>query len=233
MRLRAAILDLDHTLIDFERMKRMASDAAARAMVRAGAEFSFTADEAGDILFGDYKANLDGDRIFETFLQTHHQNRSNLNQHAKDRIIAAAVNAYLEAKRLHTQPYPAVQRTLLELARRGLRMGIVTDAPRFKAYQRLDLAGLTDFFDFVLTNEDEPIGQERFRHALQRFGTDPKATLAVGAWNVPEVQAAKNLGLPVAWAGYGRPGAEPPAGVDHKLRGFGELLKIEAFRGGE
>ncbi len=230
MRLRAAILDLDHTLIDFERMKRLASDAAARAMIRSGAEFSFTADEAGDILFGGYKANLDGDRVFESFLKTHHQNTSNLDQHATDRIVAAAVNAYLEAKRLHTQPYPAVHRTLLELARRGLRMGVITEAPRFKAYQRLDLAGLTDFLDFVVTGEDQPLGEERFRDALARIQTPPNQTIAVGAWNVAEVHAAKNLGLSVAWAGYGRPGMDAPAGVDKRIRSFGELLKIEAFR---
>ena len=42
----------------------------------------------------------------------------------------------------------------LRLARRGLRMGVLTDAPRFKAYQRLESAGLVDFFDFVIAFDD-------------------------------------------------------------------------------
>lgn len=231
MRLRAVVLDLDDTLLDFLRMKRLASDAAGRAMVRAGADFPFSADEAGDILFGDYRGDLEGDRVFETFLRRNHQQKLRLDQHAVDRITAAAVNAYLEAKRLHTRPHPGVQRTMLELARRGLRMGVVTQAPRFKAYQRLDLAGLTDFLDFVLTSEDEPVAVEQFRDALELLQTKPQETLAVGAWGVEVVHAVKNLGMPVAWAAYGKPDRDPPAGVDHALRRFGDLLRVEAFSG--
>ncbi len=232
MRLRAAVLDLDDALLDFKRMKRLASDAAGRAMVRAGAELPWPAHDVGEVLFGEYLGDLDGDRVFESFLKRHHQQKLRLDQHAVDRITAAAVNAYLEAKQLHTRPHPTVTRTLLELARRGWRMGVVTRSPRFKAYQRLDLAGLTDFFDFVRTSEDEPLQEHQFRDALDVLQTKPQETLAVGAWGVEVVQAAKNLGMPVAWAAYGKPGVEAPAGVDHPLRRFQDLLRVEAFHGG-
>lgn len=231
MRLRAAVFDLDGTLLDFLRMKRLASDAAGRAMVRAGADFPWPVHDVGEVLFGEYLGDLEGDRVFETFLRRHHQQKLRLDQHAVDRITAAAVNAYLEAKRLHTRPHPTVVRSLLGLARRGLRMGVVTDAPRFKAYQRLDLAGLTDFLDFVLATDGRSDVGGLLREAVDLLQVKPQECLAVGAWDAAEVQAAKNLGMPVAWAAYGAPDRDAPAGVDHVLRRFGDLLKVDAFSG--
>ena len=234
MKLRAVLFDLDNTLLDFLRMKRLASDAAARAMVAAGADFPFPSEEAGDILFGEYLQDIEGDTVFEAFLRRHHQQKLSLNQHQIDKITAAAVNAYMEAKRLHLQAYPTVKRTLLELARRGLRMGVVTDAPRFKAYQRLDAAGLTDFFDFVLTSTDhgEHKPHERpFQEALDLLSMRPQEVLMVGDWPERDMDGAKAVGMQTAWASYGRPGEAAPPTADHTIGRFAELLKVAAFGG--
>lgn len=216
------------------RMKRLASDAAARAMIRAGADFPFDSEEAGDILFGSYMQDIEGDRVFERFLKEHHQQKLSLSQHTVDKVTAAAVNAYLEAKRLHLQAYPTVKRTLLELARRGLKMGVVTDAPRFKAYQRLDAAGLTDFFDFVITSTDH--GEHKpharpFQEALDILGMKPQEVMMVGDWPERDMDGAKGVGMRTAWASYGRPGMDAPAAADHTLGRFSDLLKVTAFAG--
>lgn len=232
MQLRAVLFDLDNTLIDFLRVKRMASDAAARAMVAAGADFPFRADEAGDILFGEYLEDIEGNTVFEDFLRHHHQQKLSLSQHNVDKITAAAVNAYLDAKRIHLAPYPTVRRTLLELARRRLRMGVVTDAPRFKAYQRLDAAGLTDYFDFVVTHTDhgEQKPHERpFREALQILDLPPQSVLMVGDWPDRDMAGAKAVGMATAWARYGRPGTDGPVTADHVLERFSDLLKVTAL----
>lgn len=214
-------------------MKRLASDAAGRAMVAAGADFPFTADEAGDILFGDYLDDIEGETIFEDFLRKHHRQKLSLSQHAVDRITAAAVNAYLDAKRLHLRPYPGTKRALLELARRGMRMGVVTDAPRFKAYQRLDAAGLTDFFDFVVTQTDH--GKQKpherpFREALDLLSMAPQEVLMVGDWPERDMVGAKALGMPTAWARYGSRAGESGE-ADFKLADIKELLKVTAMHG--
>ncbi len=213
-------------------MKRGASDAAARAMVRAGADFPFDASEAGDILFGAYLGNIEGDRVFEEFLKRHHQQKLSLSQHATDRITAAAVNAYLDAKRTLLEPYPSVRRTLVELTRRNMKLGIVTDAPRFKAYQRLDAAGLTDFFDFVVTMTDH--GEQKphdrpFREALDLLGMKPQEVVFVGDWPDRDIAGAQAAGLRTAWARYGS--NEPTAQADWTLDRFADLLKITAFHG--
>ncbi len=232
--LRAVLFDLDNTLIDFMRLKRTASDAAARAMIAAGADFAFQPDEAGDILFGEYLKDIEGDRVFEEFLRKHHRQKLRLDQHTVDRITAAAVNAYLKAKLVHSEPYPQVRRTLLHLARLGLKMGIVTDAPRFKAYQRLEAAGLVDFFDFVITHTDhgEHKPHERpFREALDHLGTPPQAVLMVGDWPQRDMEGAKALGMQTAWAKYGHHTYDdPPEEADFVLERFGDLTRIVGMR---
>ncbi len=232
MQLQAILFDLDNTLLDFMRMKRMASDAAARAMIRAGADFDFDSAEAGDILFGHYLQDIEGNTVFEEFLKEHHQQKLSLSQHMVDKITAAAVNAYLEAKRLHLEPYPTVRRTLVELARRGLRMGVVTDAPRFKAYQRLDTAGLTDFFEFVLTSTDSGATKDTerpFREALDILQLHPQEVMMVGDWPDRDIRSADAMGMRTAFAHYGRPDESPPEEADHTLQRFADVLKAVAF----
>lgn len=226
--IRAVLWDLDNTLVDFLRMKRTASDAAARSMIAAGADFAFSADEAGDILFGAYLADIEGDRVFADFLRAHHRQKLSLSQHNVDRITAAAVNAYLKAKMLQTEPYPGVRKTLVELTRRGLRMGVLTDAPRFKAYQRLEAAGLVDFFDFVVTfdetGERKP-HEKTFRTAVELFNLRPNEVLMVGDWPERDMVGARAAGLRTAWASYGKPGTPAPPEADWVLASCEELIR--------
>jgi len=223
----AVLFDLDNTLVDFMRMKRNASDAAARAMIAAGADFEFAADDAGDILFGEYLADIEGDEVFARFLRARHRQKLSLSQHQVDRITAAAVNAYLRTKMLHTEPYPGVRRTLIALTRAGVRLGVLTDAPRLKAYQRLEAAGLVDFFEFVLTFTDsgERKPHERvFRQAADLFGLPPPAILMVGDWPERDIAGARALGMRTAWARYGKPGVPAPLEADLVLDGVEGLI---------
>ena len=226
--IRAVLWDLDNTLVDFLRMKRTASDAAARSMVAAGADFAFSADEAGDILFGEYLADIEGNTVFADFLRKHHRQKLGLSQHNVDRITAAAVNAYLKAKMLQTEPYPGVRKTLVELTRRGLRMGVLTDAPRLKAYQRLESAGLVDFFEFIVTFDDSgerKPHEKTFRTAVELFGLAPAEVLMVGDWPERDMAGARSAGLRTAWASYGKPGVPAPPEADWVLANAEELIR--------
>lgn len=226
---RAVLFDLDNTLVDFMRMKRKASDAAAHAIVAAGADFPFATTEAGDILFGEYLEDIEGNDVFARFLRHHHRQTIALSQHHVDRITAAGVNAYLRTKMLHTEPYAGVRRTLVALARRGIRMGVLTDAPRFKAYQRLEAAGLVDFFDFVLAFDDS--GERKphekgFRAAIELFGFPPHRVLMVGDWPEKDMAGARAVGMRTAWARYGKPGQSVPADAEVALDSVEELIRL-------
>jgi FMN phosphatase YigB (HAD superfamily) len=68
--LRAITIDLDNTLIDFMRMKRIAAGAAAQAMVRTG--LRMREERARNELFRFYlQADIEGNDIFERFLKRH------------------------------------------------------------------------------------------------------------------------------------------------------------------
>ncbi len=229
MAVRAVLFDLDNTLVDFMRMKRRASDAAAHAMVAAGADFPFAPSDAGDILFGEYLEDIEGNDVFARFLRNNHQQKLSLSQHQVDRITAAAVNAYLRTKMLHTEPYAGVRRTLLALARKGIRLGVLTDAPRFKAYQRLEAAGLVDFFDFVLAFDDS--GERKphekgFRAAIDLFGVPPHQILMVGDWPEKDMAGAGAVGMRTVWARYGRPGMAVPPQAEAAIDGVEELIRL-------
>ncbi|HEX2066108.1 MAG TPA: HAD family hydrolase [Candidatus Thermoplasmatota archaeon] len=222
---RAVLFDLDSAVVDLRGMKRVASDAAARAMLAAGADFPFTPDEAGDILFGEYLADLESGTLFEAFLRRHHRRALGMGQHQVDRITAAAVNAYLRAKTLRTEPFAGVRPTLVALARAGLRLGVLTDAPRFKAYQRLDAAGLSDFFEFVLAPAEGARGGERpFRAALDLLGLPPHQVLVVGGRAGQETGPGA-LGVRSAWARYGSPASPVPLEADVVLERVEDLIR--------
>src|SRR5574341_2270151 len=81
--------------------------------------------------------------------------------------------------------YPHVQMTLLELAKRGIRLGVVSDAPRAQVWLRLCDLGLQHTFDAVITFDDT---RERkpspapFREVLRRLQSTPGEALMVGDW---------------------------------------------------
>ena len=86
--IRALTIDLDNTLIDFMRMKRVAAGAAAQAMVRTG--LRMREERARHELFRFYlETDIEGNNVFERFLERH--------KALSDRTMAAALNAYLRA----------------------------------------------------------------------------------------------------------------------------------------
>jgi FMN phosphatase YigB (HAD superfamily) len=60
----------------------------------------------------------------------------------------------LERKKGFLKPYPNVAAVLDELRKRGYVLGVVTDAPKMKACQRLLAMHLERHFQFVLGFED-------------------------------------------------------------------------------
>ncbi|MBW3001306.1 hypothetical protein KY341_05505, partial [Candidatus Woesearchaeota archaeon] len=86
--IKAITFDLDNTLIDFLNMKRKASNAAARAMVRTGLKLSVK--KAEDELFRIYLKNIEGRTAFEEFLRK--------NKAYSERRMGAAINAYNTTK---------------------------------------------------------------------------------------------------------------------------------------
>lgn len=196
MTIKAITFDLDNTLIDFLRMKRRASDAAAKAMVKTGLAMSIR--RAENDLFSIYLKNIEGRTAFEEFLKKH--------QAYSERRMGVAINAYNNTKLKYMKPYPGVKKTLVFLKKKGLKLGIISDAPKIKAYQRLDALGIADYFDVVVgledTNRKKP-SKMPFKKALEMFGLKAAEVLHVGDWPERDIKGAKKLGMKTCLAKYG------------------------------
>jgi len=217
--LKAILFDLDNTLIDFIRMKRKASNAAAKAMVRTGLKMDVKLAEKK--LFDTYIKDIEGEHAFQDFLKAHNA--------YDDRRLAAALNAYLTVKYTYLWPYPGVKRTLKKLKQKGLKIGIVTDAPRIKAFQRLDAMGIADYFDVVVgfedTNEHKP-SKEPFQEALRQLKLKPEEVIYVGDWPERDILGAKSVGMKTCLVKYGKNTLGQKVKADFQIGKVSQLMKL-------
>jgi len=219
--IKAITFDLDMTLIDFMGLKKLGTYAAAKAMVKAGLKMPLR--KCQEDLFKYYLTDIEGERVFENFLKMHN--------HYSERILAAGVNAYLRTKQNNLRTYPKVRQTLKILKNKGIKLAIVTDAPRFKAYMRLDAIGIADMFDVVVGKEDTGRSKPSklpFKRALKLMKVNPEETLHVGDWPERDIKGAKSVGMKTCLANYGYVTHKLGKYVkpDYKIEKFEELLRV-------
>ena len=224
MKIKAILFDLDNTLLDFSEMKHMAVNMAIRAMIDQGLDID--PKEAYDIIFKTYwEVGIESDNAFSEFLKRRFGQ-------VDERILAAGINAYLRTKPSFLEPYPNVVPTLIKLIKKGLVIGILTDAPRLKGWQRLCAMRLQHFFDHVITRDDSgapKTGGLPFEYALRRLQLDPGDVLFVGDSVLRDIKGAKAAGMIAALAKYGTKDsldAIQAAKPDYILSDFTEILQI-------
>ncbi len=217
---KAILFDLDNTLIDFMGIKRMSCEAAVSAMIEAGVKLD--KEKALKILFGLYdKYGIEYDKIFQKFLLK-------INRKIDYWILSKGIVAYRKISSGFLKPYPGVYKTLLKLKEKGFKLGIVSDAPRLKAWMRLCEMNIDDFFDVVVafgdTNELKP-SRLPFEKAINELKLKPSEVIMVGDNPERDIIGAKKLGMKTVLARYGGNGK---AGIkaDYEINSFEELLKI-------
>ncbi len=217
----AVLFDLDNTLIDFMLMKRKSCEAAIEEMVNAGLKMS--KKKAMKILFDLYgEKGIEYNRIFQEFL------KKTMGE-VDYRILAKGVVAYRRAQIAYVKPYPGTVKTLIGLKAKGMKLGIVSDAPSVNAWIRLVEMGIADFFDVVITFHDT--GEKKpsktpFLKALEHLGVSPSKVLFVGDWPERDIAGAKSLGMKTAFAKYGSQKSVRKHGADYELNKIEDLLKI-------
>ncbi len=221
---KAVLFDLDNTLIDFMKMKRSCSESAVSAMVNAGLET--TEKKALEILFEMYEEHgMENQSIFEKFLKQ-------VSGKVDPKILASGIVAYRRVKSGHLVPYPHVQHTLIKLKEKGIKLGIVTDAPRKQAWLRLAELNLTEFFDVVVTLEDtgrlKP-SKMPFKQAINHLFLKPEEILFVGDNPRRDIAGAKKVGMKTALAEYGLLAkSKKTVKSDFYLKDISDLIKIVA-----
>ncbi len=196
--IRAVIFDLDNTLIDFYRMKRMAVEEAVEAMIDAGLNFP-KKKAVAELYKIYYKEGMEDPTIFQKFL-------IKMTGKVDYKKLAYAIVAYRNARGSFLHPYPGTRETLMKLKSKGLKLAIVSDAPRLKAWIRLVNMRLDNFFDVVVALEDTGYRKPSsipFKAAMKKLKVNAKSCLMVGDWPERDLVGAKKLGMKTCFASYG------------------------------
>jgi len=218
--IKAVLFDLDNTLIDFWKMKRSSSEEAVRAMIDAGLEIN---EERGvKELFEMYeKHGMEDQGIFDKFIKRVHGKLDY-------KILASGVAAYRRVKFGYLATYPHTRETLVRLKEKGLKLGIVSDAPVKQAWLRLAELNLTEFFDVVIAHEKGKMKPHLmpFKKALKKLKLKPEQILFVGDNPQRDILGAKKLGMKTALAKYGQIFKAGRIKADFGLNDIRELSKI-------
>ena len=226
--IRAIVFDLDNTLMDFMKMKDLGVKGAVDAMIDAGLDMP--RDEAHRKIYEIYKLEgIEYQNVFDEFLQ------SELGR-IEPKLLAAAVVGYRRTRESALVVYPHTHQTLVELAKRGLKLAVVSDAPRLQAWLRITYLQLQHVFDAVVTLEDtrkRKPAPEPFKKALELLGVSPGEAIMVGDWAERDVVGAKGIGMRTAFARYGDTFGTVNSGADYELSSVRDLVAIVDRLNGE
>jgi len=218
--IRATVFDLDNTLTDFMKVKSEAVAAAIDGMIDAGLSYPRAAlQERIDVIYRE--RGLEYQQVLDDLLL-------GLTGRIDPKIHASGIVAYRKARSAMVL-YPHVQMTLLELAKRGIRLGVVSDAPRAQVWQRLCSLGLQHVFDAVVTFDDTQARKPDpapFREALRQLDALPEETLMLGDWAERDVVGGKSLGMKTVFARYGDTFGTVESGADYDIDDVYELVAI-------
>ena len=216
--IKAILFDLDNTLIDYLKMKNHSCSAAIDAMIGAGLDVEHK--KATKMLFELYgKYGLEEKTIFQKFLKK-------LTGKINYRVLANGIVAYRRVRTL--EAYPNVDYVLSKLKRKNIKLGIVTDAPRLKAWIRLAVIKLSNYFDVVVTFEDtkqlKP-SKLPFKAALRKLKLKPEECLMVGDWPERDIKGANAIGMRTCFARYGNPKIKK-TDADYEISDIKMLIEI-------
>ncbi|OPX18656.1 hypothetical protein BXT86_00090 [candidate division WOR-3 bacterium 4484_100] len=219
--IRAIIFDLDNTLVDFMAMKEAAIEAAVLAMIDAGLKLS--KEEAKKKIYRIYEEEgIEDQKVFDKFLNKEFGT-------IDYRIHAAGIIGYRRAREAALVLYPHTHLVLMELLKRGIKLAVVSDAPRLQAWLRLCQLNLHHIFDVVITFEDtfkRKPDPEPFKLALQRLQVKPQEAMMVGDWAERDIVGAKLLGMQTVFARYGDRFGTKNSGADYEIDDIMQLLDI-------
>jgi HAD superfamily hydrolase (TIGR02253 family) len=219
--IRALIFDLDNTLTDFMKMKGAAIEAGLDGMADAG--LTVSREVLREHIWRVYDAKgIEYQQVFDEALAA-------AAGAIDPRVLSAGIVAYRRARESTLVLYPHVQYTLLGLLKRGLKLAVVSDAPRNQAWLRLASLQLHNVFDVVVTFEDTHARKpspEPFTKALERLGVGPDEALMIGDWAERDVVGAAQVGIRTVFARYGDTFGTVESGADYDVNDIVELLDV-------
>jgi putative hydrolase of the HAD superfamily len=219
--IKAIIFDLDNTLIDFMKMKRLSCEAAMEAMIKAGLKIE--KKKGMRIIFQLYSQyGLEYQKIFQAFLKK-------VIGRIDYGIMASGVVAYRRVKEGLLYPYPNVVTTLDKLKKK-YKLAILSDAPKIQAWIRLSAMKMQDKFDIVVTFDETKAKKPNpkpFLYILKKLNLKAEECLMIGDSLKRDIAPAKKLGFKTVFAKYGyESGENARVKPDYIINDIKELLRI-------
>jgi HAD superfamily hydrolase (TIGR02253 family) len=214
--IKGIIFDVDNTLIDFYRMKSMSISNSIDAMIDAGLKIK--KKEALKIIHEIFnELGMEAHLLFQSFSKKVYGK-------IDYKIVAAAIVAHQTVWNGFLHTFPGVIESLIELKQMGLKLGIVSDARKMHAYERLYGMRIVDFFDVVVTYDDtrkyKP-SRRPFVHALRSLKLKPENCVMLGDWIKGDVGGALKMGMYACLAKYGAP--------DHESRKMMNMNHVKKY----
>jgi HAD superfamily hydrolase (TIGR02253 family) len=218
--IKAIIFDLDNTLIDFMKMKRLSCEAAMDSMISSGLDIG--KKRGMSILFQLYrKHGLEYQRIFQVFMRKVHGK-------IDYGIMASGIVAYRRVKEGLLYPYSNVVPTLNKLKKK-YKLVILTDASRIQAWIRLAAMNIQDMFDLVVTFDDTKVkkpSKKPFMYVLKKLKLKPEECVMVGDSLKRDIASANRFGFKTVFAKYGGNYEKFRVKPDYTINDIKDLLKI-------
>ena len=219
--IKGIIFDLDNTLLDFMKMKEFAVKAAVKGMIEAGLKVD--EDQSYIDIIAIYEEfGWENQKVFDVFMEKSIGRVDN-------KFLAAGVVAYRRAREANLMAYPNVNRTMMALAKKGIKLAVVSDAPSREAWMRIYYLNLYHFFDAVITYDDSgerKPSEKPFQMALNALGLQPDESIMVGDWPERDVVGARQIGMRTAFARYGDTFSTQHSGADWDINDIYELVEI-------
>jgi len=219
--IKGVIFDLDNTLLDFMKMKEYAVKSAIKGMIEAG--LLIDEDQSYKEIIAIYgEFGWENQKVFDVFIEKQIG-------YVEPKFLAAGIVAYRRAREANLMVYPNVNKTLMSLAKSGIKLGVVTDAPSREAWMRIYYLNLYHFFDVVTTFDDtgeRKPSEKPFRLSLKKMNLNPNETIMVGDWPERDVVGAQKIGMKTAFARYGDTFGTVNSGADWDLNDIYQLVMI-------
>ena len=217
---RAAIWDMDGTLVDTAELHFVAWETVCRELGRAFSRADFAATfgrrnpEIIRWLFGE--ARFEERRI------------ANIGDH-KEEIYRAA------ARRQGVVPLPGVTRLLQALGQVGFRQAVGSSAPRANLDLILEMTGLARFFASVVAMEDTQRGKpdpQVFEVAAAKLGVAPAHALVLedAVAGVHAAKAGHMKCIAVSFVGHHADATLKAAGADRVVRSLEQVSVAQVRR---
>jgi HAD superfamily hydrolase (TIGR02253 family) len=219
--IKAVVFDLDNTLVDFMIMKRQAIDAAINAMRDAG--LKLPEDKIRERINQIYsEKGIEFQSVFDELLFSEFSK-------IDYKILSAGVIAYRRAREAALVSYPHVTMTLINLSKRDIKLGVVSDAPAREAWLRLCYLNFHHIFDAVVTFDDtgkRKPDPEPFRKILGLLNISPSEALMVGDWEERDVVGAAQVGMKTVFARYGNTFGTEASNADYRIDDITQVIDI-------